>query len=100
MLSALEQVVDSLKALDADAEISAANHNAFDAADLNRSLGNVNLRAGVISDFDAMTLDIQADRTRLSLSGAKAQRLQDVVALYLASGGGWTGALPSLGVDK
>ena len=100
VLSALEQVVDSLKALDADAEISAANHNAFDAADLNRSLGNVNLRAGVISDFDAMTLDIQADRTRLSLSGAKAQRLQDVVALYLASGGGWTGALPSLGADK
>ena len=94
VLAALEQVADSLTALNADADIAAANRTAFDAADLNRSLADANLRAGVIADFDAMTIGIEADRARLGLTGAKAQRLQDVVALYLASGGGWTGSLP------
>jgi NodT family efflux transporter outer membrane factor (OMF) lipoprotein len=91
VLAALEQVSDQLKALDADAETSAANRSAVDAAALNDTLAAVNLRAGVIADYDAMTLEILADRARLGLIAAKSQRLQDVVALYLASGGGWTG---------
>ena len=45
----------------------------------------------MIAEYDAMTLAILADRARLGLIAAKAQRLQDVVGLYLASGGGWTG---------
>lgn len=98
VLAALEQVADSLKALDADAEIAAANRAALDAASLNRGLAEINLQAGVIADYDAMTLRIQADRARLGLSAAKTQRLQDVVALYLASGGGWSGHEPASGV--
>jgi len=95
VLAALEQVADQIKALDADAEISAANRAAFDAASLGRGLAETNLQAGVIADYDAMTLRIQADRARLGLTAAKTQRLQDVVALYLASGGGWNGREPA-----
>jgi NodT family efflux transporter outer membrane factor (OMF) lipoprotein len=91
VLAALEQVADQLKALDADARVSAANRAAFDAATLNHGLADANLKAGVIADYDAMTLAILADRARLGLIAAKSQRLQDVVGLYLASGGGWTG---------
>ena len=91
VLAALEQVADQLKALDADARIAAADRAAFDAATLNHGLADVNLKAGVIAEYDAMTLAILADRARLGLIAAKAQRLQDVVGLYLASGGGWTG---------
>ncbi len=91
VLAALEQVADQLKALDADAEISAANRSAFDAASLNRKLADTNRQAGLIADYDAMTAEIQADRVRLGLIAAKSQRLQDVVGLYLASGGGWNG---------
>lgn len=91
VLAALEQVADQLKALDADAETAAANRLATDAASLNETLAGANLKAGVIADYDAMTLAIATDRARLGLIAAKSQRLQDVVGLYLASGGGWSG---------
>jgi NodT family efflux transporter outer membrane factor (OMF) lipoprotein len=91
VLAALEQVADSLKALDADADIAGASRGAFDAASLNHALSDANLKAGVVADYDAMTAEIEADRARLGLIAARSQRLQDVVALYLASGGGWNG---------
>lgn len=89
VLAALEQVADSLKALDADAAISGASRAAFEAARDGVSLARANCAAGVIADYDATTLEIDAARIRLQLIAAKTQRLQDVVALYLASGGGW-----------
>ena len=92
VLAALEQVADSLKALDTDAAISGANRGAFEAARGDVSLAEANRQAGVIADYDAMTLEIQAGRARLGLIAAKSQRLQDVVGLYLASGGGWNAA--------
>ncbi|MDR3472359.1 MAG: efflux transporter outer membrane subunit [Devosia sp.] len=97
VLAALKQVADSLKALDVDAEISVASRSAYDAASLNHALGDANRQAGTIADYDAMTLEIEADRARLGLIAAKSQRLQDVVALYLACGGGWTGRDPGSG---
>ena len=96
VLAALEQVTDSLSALDTDAHIAAASRSAFDAATTNHALGTANRNAGVIADFDAMTLAINADRARLVLIGAKTQRLQDVVALDVACGGGWNGNLPTM----
>jgi len=97
VLAALEQVADSVKALGGDAEIAAASRQAFDAAALDSKLSDANRTSGLISDFDAMTADIATDRARLTLVAAKSQRLQDVVALYLASGGGWTGQDPGSG---
>jgi len=94
VLSALEQVADSLKALDADAAVSAASRDAADAAQGDVILARANREAGVIADDDAMGLEIQADRARLILIAARSQRLQDVVALYLASGGGWSVSQP------
>jgi len=94
VLVALEQVTDCLAALDTDARVSAADHAAFAAARGNHDLAQANLGAGVIAEFDAMTLTLAAERARLVVIGAKAQRLQDVVALDLASGGGWTSTLP------
>lgn len=94
VLSALEQVSDSIDALDADAEVARASRGASDAATQNQAFGEANLRAGVIADLDAMGLRIAADRAALGLAAARAQRLQDVVALYLACGGGWDGHDP------
>jgi len=91
VLAALEQVADSLKAIDADVDISTASQSAFEAASLDHRLAEANRQAGVIAGFDAITLEIQAYRARLQLIASKSQRLQDVVALYLASGGGWNG---------
>ncbi|HUO11938.1 MAG TPA: efflux transporter outer membrane subunit [Caulobacteraceae bacterium] len=97
VLAALEQVADSVKALGADAEIAQTSREAFDAAALDSKLSDANRASGLIADFDAMTADIATDRARLALIAAKSQRLQDVVALYLASGGGWTGQEPRSG---
>ena len=97
VLAALEQTADALKALDADAAVSRASRTASDAAELNARLSDANRQGGVIADFDAMTAKIAADRARLTLTAAKSQRLQDVVALYLACGGGWNGQDPGSG---
>jgi NodT family efflux transporter outer membrane factor (OMF) lipoprotein len=97
VLAALEQVADSVKALDADADIAQASRRSLDAAALNGKLSDANRASGLIADFDAMTADIATDRARLTLIAAKSQRLQDVVALYVACGGGWTGREPGSG---
>lgn len=97
VLAALEQVADSVKALGTDAEIARSSRQAFDSAALDSRLSDANRTSGLIADFDAMTADIATDRARLALVAAKSQRLQDVVALYLASGGGWTGQDPGSG---
>ena len=91
VLAALEQVCDGIGALSADSETEAAARSASEAAELNRQLADANDQAGVIAGFDAMSARIAADRARMALAAARAQRLQDVVALYLASGGGWNG---------
>ena len=98
VLGALEQVSDQLKALDADAETSAANRGAVDAASLNDALADANLRAGVIADYDHLSTQILEARARIGLIAAKAQRLQDVDALYVACGGGWDGKGSGSGV--
>ena len=97
VLAALEQVADSIKALDADAAVAGASRASFEAAELNHTLSAANRDSGLAADFDAMTADVAADRARLTLLSAKAQRLQDVVALYVATGGGWNGQAPESG---
>lgn len=89
VLSALEQVSDSIKALDADADSAEAARGGYDAAQLSWSLVAVNRKAGVSADYDAAAAQLLADQARLTLIAAQSQRLQDVVALYVASGGGW-----------
>jgi len=97
VLAALEQVSDALRALDADAIILRSAEAASGAADLARRLAGANRSAGVIADFDAIAVQIEADRARQTLIAARAQRLQDVAALYLACGGGWNGREPGGG---
>ena len=92
VLSALEQTVDALRALDADAAASNAARLAADAADAKAQIATAQGKAGLISESDAMAATLDADRARLALIAARAQRLQDTAALYLACGGGWTGA--------
>jgi NodT family efflux transporter outer membrane factor (OMF) lipoprotein len=90
VLAGLKQVADALKALESDAEVDAASASALDAALANSRLSAANLKAGAIAEYDAMSLEIAVERARLSQIGARAQRLQDVAALYVACGGGWS----------
>ena len=89
MLSAFEQVADSLKALEHDAEALQAQVEAQRAAGEALYLVQVNYRAGMASYLDVLTADVQFHEATIAYLQAVAQRLQDTVALFVALGGGW-----------
>jgi len=89
VLGAFEQVADSLKALEHDAEGLQAQDEAKRAAGQALNLSQVNYRAGLVAYPDVLTADVQFHQATLGCLQAVAQRQQDTVALFVALGGGW-----------
>ena len=89
VLTALEQVADTMRALEHDAQALRAQAEALKAASENEKLTQANFEAGTAGYLDMLTADVQYQQARLGYLGAVAQRLQDTVALYAALGGGW-----------
>ena len=89
VLSAFEQVADTLQALGHDAEALQAQSDAQRAAGQALELLRANFQAGLAASVDVLVADIQYQHSRLGYLQALAQRYQDTVALYVALGGGW-----------
>jgi len=89
VLGAFEQVADSLKALEHDAEGLQAQVEAQHAASEALNLLQVNYRAGLVAYPDVLTADVQFHQATIGWLQALAQRHQDTVALFVALGGGW-----------
>jgi NodT family efflux transporter outer membrane factor (OMF) lipoprotein len=89
VLGAFEQVADTLKALDHDAEALQAQVEARRAAGEALDLLRVNYRAGLAGYLDVLTADVQFHQATIAYLQAVAQRHQDTVALFVALGGGW-----------
>lgn len=89
VLSAFAQVADSLQALDHDAETVRAEEAAFDAARQSQRLAQANYSAGLAGYMDLLAADGQVQQASVGLIQAKAERYQDIVALFAALGGGW-----------
>jgi NodT family efflux transporter outer membrane factor (OMF) lipoprotein len=89
VLVALEQVADTMRALDHDAQALRAEVEALASAEENVKLTHANYEAGTAAYLDMLTADLQYQQARLGYLAAVAQRLQDTVALYAALGGGW-----------
>jgi NodT family efflux transporter outer membrane factor (OMF) lipoprotein len=89
VLGAFEQVADSLKALEHDAEGLQAQVEAQRAAGEALNLLQVNYRAGLVAYPDVLTADVQFHQATIGWLQALAQRHQDTVALFVALGGGW-----------
>jgi len=89
VLSAFAQVADVLTALQNDAEAVAAQARAVDAAKQAAHILAVNYQAGTASYLQAATATAQYYQGRLGYIQARAQRLQDAVALFTSLGGGW-----------
>ena len=89
VLGAFEQVADSLKALEHDAEGLQAQVEAQRAAGEALNLLQVNYRAGLVAFPDVLTADVQFLQATIGWLQALAQRHQDTVALFVALGGGW-----------
>ncbi len=89
VLGAFAQVADTLRALEHDAEALRAQSQALDAAGESLQLIRVNFQAGTVNYLQILVADYQYHQAKLGYLQAQAQRLQDMVALFVALGGGW-----------
>ncbi len=89
VLNAFEQVADTLRALDHDAQTLAAEEEALAAADQALHLEQANYQAGLANYLDVLNVDAQDHQARINQLQALAVRYQDTVALFAALGGGW-----------
>jgi NodT family efflux transporter outer membrane factor (OMF) lipoprotein len=89
VLSGFEQVADALRALEHDAETVEAQSRALDAAGGALKLLQANYEAGLASYLQVLVADQQYQQASIACLQARAQRLQDTTALFVALGGGW-----------
>jgi NodT family efflux transporter outer membrane factor (OMF) lipoprotein len=89
VLGAFEQVADSLKALEHDAEALQAQVEAQRATGEALNLLQANYRAGLVAYLDVLLADVQFHEATIGFLQALAQRDQDTVRLFVALGGGW-----------
>jgi len=92
VLGSFEQVADSLKALEHDAEALQARVEAKQATGEALKLLQSNYRAGLVDYLAVLTADVQYQETSIAYLQAVAKRYQDTVALFVALGGGWWNA--------
>lgn len=92
VLQGLQNVADTLRALDADAQtLQARADNARQTRDT-LAIVSAQYRLGGVSQFTVIDAERQARQAALDLSQARAARLADSAALMQALGGGWWNA--------
>jgi NodT family efflux transporter outer membrane factor (OMF) lipoprotein len=89
VLSAFTQVADALQALEHDAEGLNAQSKALKTSEEALRLIRINYQAGVVNYLQIVIANAQYHQAQIGYLQAKAQRLQDTVALFVALGGGW-----------
>ena len=89
VLTAFQNVADTLVALDQDAKALQAAANAEQAAQLTLDLTERQLKDGYASQLQWLTAEQTWQQARITLVQAQANRFADTAALYQALGGGW-----------
>ncbi|SAK54623.1 RND efflux system outer membrane lipoprotein [Caballeronia glebae] len=87
VLDALQQVADSLTALQNDADAIRAREIAANEAQANLDTTTARYTAGGVSRFDLLDTQRQALQTQLDYALARASRLSDTAALFQSLGG-------------
>jgi outer membrane protein TolC len=88
-LTAFQNVADSLRALELDAENLQAQAAAEQSTASSLELVNFQYRNGSASYLQVLDATRQHQQARIGLIQARAARLADTAALYTALGGGW-----------
>ncbi len=96
VLGAFEQVADSLRALEHDAETLKAEEESLGAARQALKLSEASYRAGAIDYLSLLASQIQYSTAKIAVVRAKSQRYQDTAALLVALGGGWWSGQPAV----
>ncbi len=89
VISALQNVADSLRALQYDAETLKAAVAAADAASRSLEISRTQVRLGAVSYLTILNAEQTFQAAKLALAQAQAGRLTDTAALFQALGGGW-----------
>ena len=89
VLTAFQNVADTLVALDQDARALQANAAAADAAKTTLDLSQEQYKAGYANYLSLLSAEQGYQQARINLVQAQASRYADTVALYQALGGGW-----------
>jgi len=89
VLTAFQNVADSLRSLEADTYTLKAQLEAVRAAKNSMDITEKQFQLGAVSHLDILVAQRNYKKTRLSLIEAQALRYADTVALFLSLGGGW-----------
>jgi NodT family efflux transporter outer membrane factor (OMF) lipoprotein len=89
VLTAFQNVADTLAAIEQDAEALKAAAAASDAAKVTLDLSERQWRAGYASYLSLLSAEQAYQQTRIALVQAQASRYVDTAALFQALGGGW-----------
>jgi NodT family efflux transporter outer membrane factor (OMF) lipoprotein len=90
VLGAFQNVADSLRALELDAENLRAQSDAEKSAQQSLDLVRIQYKDGAASYLQVLDATRQYQQARIGLIQARAARLSDTAALYAALGGSWT----------
>jgi NodT family efflux transporter outer membrane factor (OMF) lipoprotein len=97
VVSAFQQVADTLKALEHDAQLLKAQAEGLRAAQQALDLVQANYGAGLVNYLQVIIANSQYQQAKLGYIQAQALRLQDTAALFVAVGGGWWSSPAKLG---
>ena len=89
MLTAFQNVADTLVALDQDANTLTATVAAADAAKTSLDLSRLQYKDGYAAYLAVLNADQAYQQARLAEVQAEADRFTDTAALFQALGGGW-----------
>ena len=89
VLTAFQNVADTLTALEQDAEALQANAAAADAAKVTLDLAQRQWQAGYAGYLALLSAEQVYQQARINLVQAQASRYADTAALFQALGGGW-----------
>jgi NodT family efflux transporter outer membrane factor (OMF) lipoprotein len=89
VLTAFQNVADSLRALQSDADALQAQFEAERSAADSLAIAREQYRVGAISYLTLLNAQNTYQETRISLVQAQAARYADTAALFVALGGGW-----------
>jgi NodT family efflux transporter outer membrane factor (OMF) lipoprotein len=89
VLTAFQNVADTLVSLDQDAKGLQAAAKAEQAAKTTLDLSQLQLKHGYIGSFELLAAQQAYQQARIALIAAEANRFADTAALYQALGGGW-----------
>lgn len=89
VVAGFQQVADSLRALEFDAQTLQAQSEALATAGRNLKLIEANYKSGLANYLQVLSANTQYQQAKLGFIQARALRLQDTTALFAALGGGW-----------